>query len=245
LEYSDVMLMGKRIRAQRIGKGGPVYKARKQGRIDVKYASIQPEEHTKGQIISFIKEPARSVVVAQVLLENGKSFYMLAPEGVYEGQHLEFGKKASIGIGNVLPLKSIPEGCPIFNIEVTPSDGGKLVRSSGSYAVIVGKGEYDATVKLPSGKTMVLSSECRATIGCASGGERTDKPFVKAGKAYHHFRAKGKKSFTVRGVAMNPVDHPFGGSQHHVGKSKSVSRGAPPGRKVGQIASRRTGRRKR
>lgn len=236
--------MGKRIRAQRLGKGGPPYKARKQGRIDVKYMNITAE-NIRGQVVELFKEPARDVVVAKVKLENGKDFYMLAPEGLFEGEQIEIGEKADVSLGNILPLKSIPEGCPIFNIEIEPGDGGKLVRSSGSYALLVEKRGNKAMIKMPSGKSKEISGDCYATVGCLSCGERVDKPFVKAGKAYHHYRAKGKKSFRVRGVAMNPIDHPFGGSQHHVGKSKSAKRGAPPGRKVGQIAARRTGRRKK
>jgi large subunit ribosomal protein L2 len=215
--------------------------------MKVNYFSYQKmkKDVLQGQVVSLMKESARSVVVAKVLLEDDSECLMLAPEGMYVGKKVEFGEKASIDVGNVLPLKSIPEGCPIFNIELEPGDGGKLVRSSGSYALLVSKGSEGVTIKLPSGKTKVLNGECRATVGCASGGERTDKPFVKAGKAYYYMKAKGKKAVRVRGVAMNASDHPFGGEQHHVGKSKSVKRGAPPGKKVGHIASRRTGRRKK
>jgi large subunit ribosomal protein L2 len=91
--------------------------------------------------------------------------------------------------------------------------------------------------------TLPLNS--RATIGNVSCGGRTEKPFVKAGNKFHAMRAKRKFYPWVRGVAMNAVDHPFGGAQHHPGKSKSTSRNAPPGRKVGAIASTRTGRRKK
>ncbi|MEM4662575.1 MAG: 50S ribosomal protein L2 [Candidatus Diapherotrites archaeon] len=238
--------MGKRIRAQRLGKGGPIYSARKMGRMDIYYEDIPRNGTTiKGQVIDLIKEPARDVVVAEILLENGKKFYTLAPEGLMQGEHIEIGENADIKLGNILPIKKVPEGCPIFNVEVNPGDGGKLARNSGSYGLLIEKRKDSVMIKLPSGQIKEVSGECFATIGCSSCGERVDKPFVKAGKAYHHYRAKGKKSFRVRGVAMNPVDHPFGGAQHHVGKSKSVKRGAPPGRKVGQIASRRTGRRKR
>ena len=88
-------------------------------------------------------------------------------------------------------------------------------------------------------------AECRATIGCVGGGGRKDKPFVKAGKRWHAMRAKHKKHPYPRAVAMNALNHPFGGANHHPGKSKSTSRHAAPGRKVGDIASRRTGRRKK
>jgi len=239
--------MGKRLRSQRLGRGGPTYRAKKKGRLKVKYPPYASNKNglLRGQVVSLIKEPARSVVVAKVLLEDDSSCLLLAAEGLYVGKKIEFGEKAKNDIGNVLPLKSIPEGCPIFNIEMEPGDGGKLVRSSGSYALLVSKGSKGVTVKFPSGKTKILNKKCRATIGCASGGGRTDKPFVKAGKSHYHKKAKGKKAVKVRGTSMNAIDHPFGGEQHHPGKSKSVKRGSPPGKKVGNIASRRTGRRKK
>ena len=88
-----------------------------------------------------------------------------------------------------------------------------------------------------------LSPECRATIGVVAGGGRTEKPFVKAGNKHHKLTARGTKYPRVRGIAMNAVDHPFGGGgRQHPGKPKSISRDAPPGRKVGDIASKRTGR---
>ncbi len=238
--------MGKRIRAQRLGRGSPTFRARKKGRLDVEYVSyLKTKKLIKGQVVSLFKEPARDVVVAEVLLEDDSKFYMLAPEGMYVGQKIEIGSDATLDIGNILPLEKIPEGCPIFNIELEPGDGGKLVRSSGAYALLVSKEGKHATIKLPSGKMRKLNLKCRATIGCASCGERKEKPFVKAGKAHHAAKAKGKKSRIVRGVAMNAADHPFGGEQHHPGRSKSTARGAPPGRKVGNIASKRTGRRKK
>lgn len=239
--------MGKRLRVQRLGRGGTTFRAKKKGRIGIVYPSYlkMRDSVLSGQVVALLKEPARSVVVAKVLLEDDSTCHILAAEGLQVGQIIKFGKDAELNIGNVLPLRSIPEGCAIFNIELTPGDGGKLVRSTGSYALLVGKDNENAIIKLPSGKTKSLPLDCRATIGCASGGERTEKPFVKAGRKYYYMKAKGKKHVKVRGVAMNASDHPFGGEQHHPGKSKSVRRGTPAGRKVGHIASRRTGRRKK
>ena len=90
-----------------------------------------------------------------------------------------------------------------------------------------------------------FDEKCLATIGVAAGGGRTDKPFVKAGAKFYRERAKGKRWPVVRGVAMNAIAHPHGGSQHHAGKSTTVKRSASPGRKVGHIAAKRTGRKKR
>ena len=142
----------------------------------------------------------------------------------------------------ILALKDLIEGCPVYNIEKFPGDGGSLVRSSGSYALIVTKDKKAVYVKMPSGKTMQLNPEARASIGISGAGGRKEKPFVKAGKKYKAMKARHKKYPTVRGIAMNAKDHPFGGANHHPGKSKSTARRAAPGRKVGDIASKRTGR---
>ena len=155
------------------------------------------------------------------------------------------GKTGEIAIGNILPLADIPEGCPIFAVETKPGDGGMMIRSSGLYGLIVTKDKSKAFIKMPSGKTKPADLRGRATVGCVSCGGRPEKPMIKAGKRFHAMKAKSKPYPSVRGVAMNPVSHPFGGSQHHAGKSKSTSRHAAPGRKVGAIASKRTGRKKK
>lgn len=107
------------------------------------------------------------------------------------------------------------------------------------------KDNKNATIKMPSGNMIKLPLDVRATIGNVSCGGRQDKPMVKAGNKFYAMKAKKKMWPRVRGVKMNAVDHPFGGASHHPGKSKSTSRNAPPGRKVGAIASTRTGRRKK
>lgn len=238
--------MGKRIKSQRRGKGSNVWKAKLRG-LKTEYLSYEEmgKGKIRGQVINLIKENGRQTIMAEILMENKKRQFCVAAEGLKLNQWVEFGENASINIGNVLPLERIPEGSPIFNVEQREGDGGKLVRTSGGYALLLSKDDKYAYIKLPSNETKKISLKCRATIGCASGGERKEKPFVKAGNAYHFKKAKRKKWPITRGVAMNPVSHPFGGSQHHAGKSKSVSRNAPPGRKVGAIASKRTGRLKR
>jgi len=239
--------MSKRIDSQRRGKGGPAFRARKGGK-ESKYPPIQEskERLVKGQVVDLTKEPGRNTIMAKIVTENKTAFFVVAPEGIFIGEEIEMGKGASIEVGNILPLRGIPEGCPVFNIEMRPGDGGAIARSTGGFALLVSKDSSKALIKLPSGKTKQIPLDSRATIGCASGGERTDKPFVKAGKKFHHVKAKGGRLFPVtRGVAKNAGTHPFGGEQHHAGKSKSVSRHAPPGRKVGAIASKRTGRKKR
>ncbi|MDD5148211.1 MAG: 50S ribosomal protein L2 [Candidatus ainarchaeum sp.] len=236
--------MGRRLIQQRRGKGGHTFLARKDG-VKARYPRLseeQKEEKLTGQVISLFKDSGRMNVLADVLLQNNLHSYMVAAEGIGIGQRIEIGKKAELNIGNAMQLESIPEGCPIFNIEHISGDGGVLVKGTGLYALIVSKDNGYAFVKMPSGKVKQVSLDCRATIGCAAGGGRTDKPMIKAGTAYHKAKARKKWFPTVRGVKMNVLDHPFGGAAHHAGKSKSTSRNAPPGRKVGAIASKRTGR---
>ena len=140
-------------------------------------------------------------------------------------------------------LDQIPEGTQICNVEARPGDGGKIARSGGNSAMVDPRmGDYGRS-PLPSGRTKDLPAKCRATIGVLGGPGRTEKPLMKAGAADHRAKARGKLYPTVSGVAMNPVDHPHGGGNHQaVHGPNSVSRHAPPGKKVGNIAPRRTGR---
>ncbi|XP_041618435.1 60S ribosomal protein L8-like, partial [Vulpes lagopus] len=154
-------------------------------------------------------------------------------------------KKAQLNIGNVLPVGTMPEGTIVCCLEEKPGDRGKLARASGNYATVISHNpETKKTrVKLPSGSKKVISSANRAVVGVVAGGGRIDKPILKAGRAYHKYKAKRNCWPRVRGVAMNPVEHPFGGGNHqHIGKPSTIRRDAPAGRKVGLIAARRTGR---
>lgn len=153
---------------------------------------------------------------------------------------------ASMDIGNVVPLSSLPEGTIVCNVESKAGDRGKLARCSGNSAAIVSHNtETGKTrLRLPSGSKKVVSSTCRAMIGIVAGGSRNEKPIMKAGVCYHKYKAKRRGWPAVRGVAMNPVDHPHGGGNHqHIGVPTTVSRRRPAGQKVGLIAARRTGRR--
>ena len=119
-----------------------------------------------------------------------------------------------------------------------------MAKTSGAYATIIAQSEdgLKTRVKLPSGIRKTIDSKSRAMIGVVGGGGRNEKPILKAGVKYWKFKAKRKMFPVVRGVCMNPVDHPHGGGNHqHVGKPTTVSRRTPPGRKVGLIAARRTG----
>ncbi|PSQ40025.1 50S ribosomal protein L2 [Halobacteriales archaeon SW_5_70_135] len=236
--------MGRRIQGQRRGRGGPTFRAPSH-----RYTSEKEHKRTEdtdvvaGEVVGLEHDPARSAPIAEVAFEDGDHRLVLSPEGVAVGDRVQVGVSAAIEPGNTLPLAEIPEGVPVCNVESQPGDGGKFARASGTSADLITHDRDAAVVQLPSGETKRLDPECRATIGVVAGGGRTDKPFVKAGNKHHKMRARGSKYPTVRGVAMNAVDHPFGGGgRQHPGRPKSVSRNAPPGRKVGDISSRRTGR---
>ncbi|MAG18038.1 MAG: 50S ribosomal protein L2 [Candidatus Diapherotrites archaeon] len=239
--------MPKRLKSQRRGKGSPVFVATNKGAAPAQYVDYteMTEKTLKGEVVGLIHDPARTAVLSKIEFDNGSQSYSVAAEGMFVGQKVEYGTEADLQVGNVKPIGNCVEGCPIFNVEKTPGDGGSLVRSSGTYALIVTKDKKTVYVKMPSGKTMELNPKNRATIGCVGSGGRREKPFVKAGKKHFAMRAKHKKYPTVRGIAMNAKDHPFGGANHHPGKSKSTSRRAAPGRKVGDVASSRTGRKKK
>ncbi len=239
--------MGKRLKTQRRGAGSPIYTATINAVAVAKYISYGKPgiKALGGEIVELIHDPSKSGVLAKVVYDDGSEEHSIAAEGTHVGQRIMHGKDAPLEIGNVKMLGNCAEGCPVFNVEKFAGDGGSLVRSSGAYALIMSRDKNYVYVKMPSGKIVGLSPENRATIGCAGGGGRKDKPYVKAGKRWHAMRAKHKKYPYPRGVAMNALNHPFGGANHHPGKSKSTSRHAAPGRKVGDIASSRTGRRKK
>jgi large subunit ribosomal protein L8e len=185
----------------------------------------------------------------------------IATEGLHTGAFVYCGKKAALTVGNVLPLGQCPEGTIVCNVEEKVGDRGALARTSGNYATIIGHSPEDhkTRIRLPSGAKKTVSASSRATVGIVAGGGRIDKPLLKAGRAFHKYKAKRHRyelvcvtSTTVvlifpsfswprtRGVAMNPVDHPHGGGNHqHIGKASTIARSAVPGQKAGLIAARR------
>ena len=124
-----------------------------------------------------------------------------------------------------------------------PGDGGKFVRSSGTFARVLTKTKDSIVIELPSKKQRSFSPECRACVGMVAGGGRLDKPLLKAGVDYYKMKAKNKLWPSISGSAQNAVDHPFGNSRSsRKSKARPVPRNAPPGRKVGMLRPRRTGR---
>ena len=243
--------MGKRIITQRRGRGGPRYQVPTH-RFKIKgvrYPLMKEyAEGIGGQVIDIVDDAARTAPVAKILLEDYKEIMLIASEGLRVGQWVQIGQGAKPANGNILAIGEIPEGTSVYNVEIRPGDGGKIVRSSGLAALVVShdKDAGRTYLRLPSKKTVTLCSGSRATIGIVAGGGRTEKPMVHAGQAFYKNGARNKLYPRVRGVAMNACNHPHGGGSHgYTGRSASVARNTPPGRKVGHIAPSRTGRRKR
>ena len=225
--------MGKRILVQRKGRGGSWARAPTWRSIGpIRY----PLGYFKGTVVDIVHDNIHFTPVAIVRGEKGGKILHLAPVGLAVGDTVEIGGK-EVKVGNVLKLRDIPEGTSIFNIELRPGDGGKLARSSGARALLIVKTETHAKVRLPSMAEKEIPLDCRATIGIAGGGGRTEKPFLKAGKKYHYIKNRATKWPVVRGVAMNAVSHPITRNA-----PKTVSKHAPPGAKVGLIGARRTGK---
>ena len=151
---------------------------------------------------------------------------------------------ASLTVGNILPVNSMPEGTIVSNVEAKLGDRGSLARASGTSAIVIGHSEdgKKTRVRLPSGVRKSILGGCRAMIGVVAGGQRTDKPLLRANSSYFKAHAKKRNWPRVRGVAMNPVEHPHGGGNHqHVGHPTTTRRDAPRGQKCGLIAAKRTG----
>lgn len=236
--------MGKSLISQRRGKGTATFRApsfRYAGKV--KHRTLPASGTITGEIRDFITSQGHSVPLAEVRFEDGKDGLLMAPEGLRVGDTVSIGEEAPLKPGNTLPLRKLPEGTAIFNIENTPGDGGKFIRSSGTFGKVVAKLNNTVIVSLPSKKEKVFNPNCLATIGVCAGGGRTEKPFLKAGNKYHAMRKKNTYWPRVRGVAKNAQDHPFGGSRsQRKGRPTVAPRYAPPGRKVGMIRARRTGR---
>mmetsp|Transcript_1522 Transcript_1522/g.3277 ORF Transcript_1522/g.3277 Transcript_1522/m.3277 type:complete len:256 (-) Transcript_1522:80-847(-) len=245
--------MGKKIRGVRKGAGS-VFKShvkRRKGAAKLRGLDYSERNgYVKGVVKDIIHDPGRGAPIARVQFRHPYKYKkvtenFICAEGVYTGQFIYAGTKAQLKIGNVLPLGGLPEGTVVCNVEEKPGDRGKLAKASGDYSTIISHNKETGRtrIRLPSGSKKTVLSTCRATVGLVAGGGRVDKPMLKAGRAYHKYRVKRNCWPHVRGVAMNPVEHPFGGGNHqHIGIASTAARTDPPGRKVGLIAARRTGR---
>jgi len=245
--------MGRVIRAQRKGAGSVFKSHTKHRKGAPKLRSVDYAErngYIKGVVKDIIHDPGRGAPLAVVHFRDPYRYktrkeLFIAAEGMHTGQFIYCGKKAQLTVGNVIPIGQMPEGTIISNLEEKTGDRGRIARASGNYATVIAHNPdtKKTRVKLPSGTKKVIPSANRATVGIVAGGGRIDKPMLKAGRAYHKYKVKRNCWPKVRGVAMNPVEHPHGGGNHqHIGKASTVMRGTSAGRKVGLIAARRTGR---
>ena len=190
------------------------------GRITVRHQGGGHKQHyrivdfkrNKDDIVAKVErieyDPNRSANIALVLYADGERRYVIAPKGISKDMSILSGEKVDVAIGNCMPLRSIPLGTVIHNIEMKPKKGAQMIRSAGTFAQLVGKDNAYAIIRLRSGEMRRILLDCRAVIGVVSNSEHNLKSLGKAGAN----RWRGIRP-AVRGVAMNPVDHPHGGGE--------------------------------
>ena len=243
--------MGKRIIQQRRGRGTSTYRAhsfRFAGRSA--YNAYEKDAKTEGKIIDLVHSRGHSAPLMKVKYENGREALIPAYQGAKIGDSFSINQQQDVKAedvkeGSAYMLKHIPNGTSIYNIELKPGDSGKMVKAGGSYAVVVGQMKNMTKVLLPSKKEKLFNSTCRAIVGEIGGAGRLEKPFLKAGlKAM--YKAKTNKLYPmVSGVAMSAFDHPHGGTRSlRKGRPTIAPKNAPPGRKVGMLRPKHTGRNK-
>ncbi len=159
-------------------------------------------------VVGIEYDPNRTCRIALLEYKDGTKSYILAPSGLTDGHKVEAGESVEPKVGNAMPLKNVPLGTAIHNIEIRPGSGGKIARAAGQQAILASRDEGYAFVKMPSGEIRFLNSRCRATIGEVGNIEHHNQSLGKAGRN----RWLGRRP-RVRGVAMNPVDHPMGGGE--------------------------------
>ena len=166
------------------------------------------KDNIKATVIGIEYDPNRSANIALIQYEDGEKAYILAPQGLKDGDKVVSGETADIKPGNCMPISSIPVGTLIHNIELNPRQGGKLVKAAGQSAQLMAKEGKYAHVRLPSGEMRLILAKCRATIGVIGNSDHENVKIGKAGRKRH----MGIRP-TVRGSVMNPVDHPHGGGE--------------------------------
>ncbi len=203
---------------------------------------IRNAQSMNAKIIKLMHDPYRTAPLMQLKFDDGETALLPAFTGAYVGKILSYMKNEGTSLGDIKRLGDTPAGTEVYNVELKPRDGGKLVRAGGMGAKIMENTGGKVTVLLPSNAMVLLDPDCRAVVGRVANSGRTEKPFYKAGNKYHLIKARGRYWPMNAAVAMNAYEHKFGGkrrsTQH---KAKSSSRMAPPGAKVGSIAPRRTG----
>ncbi len=218
VDYSD---LDKKDAEKRLTKGrafkagrdsaGRISVRRKGGRHKRLYREIdfrRDKIGVPGRVTAIEYDPNRSANIALIIYADGEKRYMLAPKGLERGATVLSGDTVAPTVGNSLPLESIPLGTTVHNVELQLGRGGQLARSAGVGAVLVARDKDYVTLKLPSGEMRMVFRRCKATIGIVGNEDHMNTTLGKAGNARHLGRRP-----KVRGVAMNPVDHPLGGGE--------------------------------
>ncbi len=201
-----------RITVRHKGGGAP----RKYRMIDFK----RMQRDIPGKVVSVEYDPNRNVRIGLVAYANGAKAYILMPAGLRPGDKVIAGREVEAKLGNCLPIRSIPVGFTLHNVEITPLSGGTFARAAGTSVQLVAKGDTHATLKMPSGEVRMVHLECWATVGVLGNADHKNITLGKAGRKRH----LGIRP-TVRGMAMNPIDHPHGGGE---GRSKSGAHPVSP-----------------
>ena len=217
---------GRKSRAGR-DAAGRIAVRRKGGRNKRKYRMIdfrRDKKNVTGVVAAIEYDPNRSANIALIKYADGEMRYILAPRGLKTGAKVLAGDQAAVTPGNALPLESVPLGTTVHNVELKHGQGGQLARAAGAGAVVVAKeGDY-VTVRLPSGETRMVFKRCIATVGVVGNEDHMNVALGKAGRS----RWLGRRP-KVRGIAMNPVDHPHGGGEGSTaGGRHPVSPGGTP-----------------
>lgn len=231
--------MGKRIISQARGHGSLTYRVRKRAyRYKIKY----PMSEGEALVLDILHSPAHSAPLLKLRLGN-ELFYNPAFSGAAVGQRIAVS--GPVADGNIIMLKHAPIGARVYNIESNPGDGGKMIRAAGASALVSKQYEHNKVgLLMPNKHEVIVSGDCRITLGTIAGAGRVLKPFIKAGAKFYKMKARNKLWPRTSAVKMNAVDHPFGSGRGKRIKSKIAKRNAPPGARVGHIRPRRTGRRR-
>lgn len=180
-----------------------------------------------GQVRTIEYDPVRSAFIMLVVYRDGEKLYLIAPKGIEVGNKIEAGDDVAPTLGNAMPIRKMPMGAIIHNVELEPGRGACLVRSAGAYAQIVSREGNHTAIKLPSGEMRLINNRCMATMGAVSNSEHHGRVIGKAGRN----RWLGKRPHT-RGIAKNPCDHPNGGGE---GKGKGGKLRSPTGKPKGLV----------
>jgi large subunit ribosomal protein L2 len=232
--------MGKRIITQARGHGSLSYRVRRRAyQHRIKYGM----SNGQAQILELIHSAGHSAPLMKLKTAT-EVFYNPAFNGAIVGESISVGGNEQKS-GNILMIKDIALGTQIYNIELSPGDGGKMMRSAGCSAQLVKKLDFNKfAILMPNKHEITISGDCRATIGTIAGDGKILKPFMTAGNKWFKMKARNKLWPRTSAVKMNAVDHPFGSGRGKRIKSKIAKRNSPPGTRVGHLRPRRTGRRK-